>query len=111
MIRAIPRPLLIHSAAYRYNIVKDAYGNITSSSTKALSRVRIDPASSIKRTKDNQELQLRSVLIYDARNSTPTGISFAVGNTITFNGDDLTIVSVDKLYDNRKLHHVEVGLI
>lgn len=109
-MKPIPKNLLTHSATYKHTPVSDAWGHTTYTET-ALKQVRIEPSSALKLSKDNRELQLKSVLFYDCRNSSPVGVEFAEGNKITFEGTDYNIASVDLLYDGARLHHVEAGLI
>jgi len=108
-MRPIPKKLLIHSATYKHTPVKDAWQHTTYTET-TLKHVRVEPSSAIKTSKDNKELQLKSVLFYDCVNSSPAGVEFIEENKITFNGTDYSIASVDPLYDGTRLHHVEVGL-
>ena len=108
-IRAIPKKLLIHSAIHKYNPQDDGYGNKTYASV-SLAYVRIEPSSAIVVGKDNIEHKLTSTLFFDCENSTPAGHSFDEQELIDFNGDTYTIVSIDKLYDNSRLHHWELGL-
>lgn len=111
MIRAIPRQLLIHSAVHKYNPVKDAWGNPAWSNSRAISKIRIEPSSSLVRSKDNKEIQLRALMFFDRRNSLPSGAAFGLGDCISWLDTDYTIVAIDYLYDHTRLHHLEVGLV
>lgn len=107
---AIPKSLLIHSCTLETPLGEDDYGKVSYSEPVTLRNVRIDPSSSISSDKQNRELRLSAVLIYDCRNS--SGLTeFQEEQRITFEGREYTVQKVDKLYDHRKLHHYEVGLV
>ena len=108
-MRPIPRKLLIHTAIQKYNQVDDGLGHLSGSS-RSLSRIRIEPSSKIVITRDNTQKQLTSVLFYDCRNSLPAGVAFTENDVITFNDVDYAVLGIDKLYDNKGLHHYEIGL-
>jgi hypothetical protein len=111
-IRTIPRQLLIHSAIYKANPIKNAYGKVTSRAvTKTLQHIRVEPSTSMRVTTDNKQIQLAAIVFYDAMNSTPQGIKFDVGAVIDFDGYEHTILSIKPIYDNSKLHHTELELI
>lgn len=110
-VRSIPRPLLMHSIIQYYgDIVQDDWGNDTHARSRAISRVRVEPTTEYQRSMDNRERKVKALLFYDCRNSMPQGVAFEVGDTVTFEGDDYEIVEVKRLYDNRRLHHLEVGI-
>ena len=109
-MRPIPVRLLIHSATHRRPTEPDRWQNATYTDT-ALTRVRIEPSSKVVKTKDNTELQLASTLFYDCRNSRPVGADFQSGDVIVFGDQSFTVQTVDRLYDECRLHHLEVGLI
>lgn len=106
----IPRHLLIHTAILQNPSTPDAWQYITYQS-RPLSYVRIDPTSKVVRSKDNTEIQLSSVLLYDCHNSRPCGIHFYVGQRITWQGNDYTVQTIEPMYDGKRLHHWEVGLV
>ena len=76
-----------------------------------MKHVRIEPSSKVIRDKNGAEIQLAAALFYDCRNSLPGGIEFAVDDIIIFNGQKHAVQLVEPLYDGRKLHHYELGLI
>ncbi len=51
-----------------------------------------------------------AVLFYDCRNSRPAGIDFSLINKIELEGEKYNIVGIQRHYDEKKLHHVEVEL-
>lgn len=107
---AIPKSMLPHSCTLETPLDEDEYGKVSYSEPVTLKNVRIDPSSSISTDKQNRELRLSAVLIYDCRNSSGTD-GFEEEQRITFEGREYTVHSIDKLYDRRKLHHYEVGLV
>lgn len=73
--------------------------------------VRMEPSSRIVRDKNNSEVQLAAVLFYDMKNSMPKELNFAVDDIVIFNGQKHRVQVVEPLYDNRRLHHYELGLV
>lgn len=111
MLKPIPKKLLIHSGVYTKVTAKDKWGAETGTPTITdLSDIRIEPSSAIKLSKDNKEIQLKSLLFYDCVNSLPIGVSFELENTITFLGTDYIIVSIDPIFALSGIHHYEIGL-
>ena len=111
MARQIPKKLLQHSVVHRSGPTTDEWQNPTFTDVKTVKNVRVDPSSAVKKTKDNQEKVLAALMFYDCRNSSPREVTFAEGDQIEFIGMKYTVVSVEKLYDEKRLHHLEVGLI
>ena len=110
-MRAIPKSLLIHSARLLKKMKEDEWGEAKLSVGTALRCIRMEPSSKIVRDKNNSEVQLAATMFYDCRNSKPRYISFVVDDIIVFNGQKFQIKVVEPLYDNRSLHHYELGLI
>lgn len=77
----------------------------------SLGRIRLEPSGRIVRDKNSAEIQLAATMFYDCKNSTPGGLSFFVDDIVIFNGQKYQVKVVEPLYDNRKLHHYEMGLI
>lgn len=71
----------------------------------------MEPSSRVVRTTNNAEVQLSATLFYDCRNSRPRGVEFKEDDIITFNGQKLSVKVVEPLYDEGRLHHIEMGLI
>lgn len=110
-MKPIPKQLLIHEAMLHKEINKDRWGNGDTDSGTILSDIRIEPSTKIVRDKNNVEIQLAAMLFYDCKNSRPKGISFEVDDIIVFNGQKHQVRIVEPLYDNKRLHHYELGLI
>lgn len=110
-MRAILKSLLIHSAeVYREGKTKDWDGKKLESVGK-LSYIRIEPSSRVVRDKNNMEIQLAATLFYCCRNSQNTSGELREDQVLDFQNDKYRIVFVEPLYDGRKLHHYEVGLV
>lgn len=114
MLKPIPRKVLIHSAVYTKVTSKDKWGAVVEAEETpapiSLTFVRIEPSSAIKLSKDNKEMQLKSILFYDCVNSLPTGVSFELEDTITFSGTDYIIASIDPISALSGIHHYEIGI-
>lgn len=110
-VRAIPRKLLCHSVIHRWGKTTDSWGSESWENSRGLSRVRVETTTKLVQTKDNTQVQLALLVIYDSRNSTPAGEAFELDECITWLGQDYTIVSIDRLYDFNRLHHIELGLV
>ena len=108
-MRPIPRALLNHSATLQ-QAQTDAYGLMTLTTLANLTRVRVEPISESALDKDGERVQRTALLIYDARNSLPAGVTFAVGQRVTLEGTAYRVTAVKRCEDGRGLHHVEIGL-
>ena len=73
--------------------------------------VRLDPSSKVIRDKNNAELQLSAMMFYDCKNSRPVGMKFRTDDIIIFNGVNHRIETVEPLYDDKRIHHWELGLV
>ena len=110
-MRPIPKGLLIHAVQLQTVTGKDAWGKETLSDPVQLQHVRMEPSTRYVRDKSNNEIQLAAVLFYDCHNSVPREQVFSDGQVIDFNGEKYRIQLVEPLYDGRRLHHYEMGLI
>ncbi len=109
-MKPIPKNLLIHSA-YALKLSKpERWGERSEEKRTELSRIRIEPSSTLRLSKSNEQVQLAAVLFYDCRNSRPAGIDFSLIDKIEFEGEKYNIVGIRRHYDDKKLHHVEVEL-
>ena len=61
------------------------------------------------RDKNNQEIQLAATIIHDCKNS--SFAKYHVDQIVTFQKENYRIETVELLYDEKRLHHVEVGMI
>ena len=110
-MRPIPKKLLIHDAMLHRKTGADRWGKEALDEGVALSYVRLEPSSRIVRSKNGAEVQLAAILFYDCQNSRPSGIVFREDDIVLFNGQKHKVQTVEPLYDGRKLHHYEMGLI
>lgn len=110
-MKAIPKSLLIHSGVLQKSVLEDRWGKTEEISMLQLKDIRVEPSTKIIRDKNNAEIQLSATLFYDCKNSKPRGVIFSLDDLIIFNGEKHKIKAVEPLYDKRKLHHYEVGLI
>ena len=107
-MKPIPKSLLIHSAVL-YEASENAWQETEKKELARLSRIRIEPSSKMIVTNNNRSVTLSATLFYDCRNSLPT-VEFKPGYLVEFEGKTYRVELVEVLYDNQKLHHLEVGL-
>lgn len=110
-MRPIPKKLLIHRLSVSETGEKDRWGNADEEPKQELSFVRIEPSGKIVRGKDNAEIQLAATLFYDCVNSRPKGQTFSQSMILTFLSEKYRVQTVEPLYDGKKLHHYEIGLV
>lgn len=111
-MKPIPKSLLPHEAVLHKKI--NSGGRFEEDSLDPgirLIYVRMEPSNKIVRDKNGAEIQLAATLFYDCKNSDPKNVSFKVDDVISFNGQKHRVQVVEPLYDNRKLHHYELGLV
>lgn len=107
----IPKRLLIHEVELQTVGEKDSWGKESLTDPVMLNHVRLEPSAKYIRDKQNNEIQLAAVLIYDCKNSRPSGLNFADGQVIAFNSETYQVQMIEALYDGHRLHHYEVGVI
>lgn len=73
--------------------------------------MRLEPSTKVVRDKNNAEVQLAATLFYDCKNSSPRGVVFKTDDIIIFNDEKFKVQVIEPLYDERKLHHYELGMI
>lgn len=110
-MKPIPKSLLIHEVQIQTVTEKDEWGSEVFSDPASILHVRLEPSTKYVKDKQNEEIQLAAVLFYDCHNSRPRGMTFHDGQMIVFHGERYRVQLVEPLYDGRKLHHYEVGLI
>lgn len=111
-MKPIPKKLLIHTVTHQKEAASDFWKEtVKATDVQKLKYVRMEPSSKIVRDKNNAEIQLAATLFYDCRNSKPRGIVFAIDDIVVFNGRKHRIKIVEPLYDDKKLHHYELGLV
>ena len=73
--------------------------------------VRIEPSSKVIKDKNNNEIQLAATFFFDCKNSKPKNILFEEGDIVVFNNQKHKIQLIEPLFDKKKLHHYEIGLV
>lgn len=113
-MRAIPARLLIHQAELvRYSAVPESWDTMLGPPEPErvpIKRIRIEPSSRLIASKDNTQVQLTALLIYDCRHSRPADTAIQQGDAVIYNGREYLVQTVDSLHDGQRLHHYEVGL-
>ena len=120
MLKPIPSKILKSTATVKVCSGVDRYQNQTYTDY-TVKRVHLQPTNEIRKTQDNTDIVLRSVLFVDAHTSTPFLDWCALLQTAHNNLGDMrvivreqeyTVLSVDALRDDTdNLHHFEVGLV
>lgn len=107
-MRQIPKNMLIDEAVIRTPASEDCFGTVTYGSDTTLRYIRIDFSEKLAyggmRCGDKSEGRL----FYDCRNSLPRDFSFSVGQVIDYGGKSYRVIAVKKLYEKKRLHHIEV---
>lgn len=110
-MRPIPKRLLIHTVMVYRVAEKDAWGEKRLDNGKEVRHVRIEPSSKIVRDKNNAEIQLAATLFFDCKYSQPNCMRIREDDIIDFQGKCFRVQMVESLYDGRRLHHYEIGLV
>lgn len=110
-MKPIPEKLLIHKAELKEISTDNAWQEEQLNDIATLEKIRIEPISKLVTAKDNRQITLSAVLFYDCKNSIPKGVNFQHGQRIFWNGMEYAIETIEPLYDGKKLHHYELGLI
>lgn len=119
MLKPIPSKILKSAATVKVCSGVDRYQNQTYTEY-SVKRVHLQPTNEIRKTQDNTDISLRSVLFVDARISTPKldwcallqAAHENLGDVrVIVRGVEYTVISVDELRDDTDtLHHWEVSL-
>lgn len=127
MLRPIPSDLLKYTAVISVCNGIDRWQNPTWTAY-TIHRVHLQATNEIKRTRDNAEVVLRSMLWIDGRRSMPVLDWYALQKTSEDNGQELkvqvnnakgrtvgtyTVKTVDALpdYPSDRIHHWEMGMV
>lgn len=114
MSRPIPRHLLPHRATLRRHSADQTnqWDDVVSKGKPIeLKYVRFEPTSKVLISATNEEVQLTAYMFYDCRNSSPTGLRFALKDRICFDGVEYEIVDgIIPETAHQQLHHYELGL-
>ena len=120
MLKPIPSRILKSTATVKVCSGVDMYQNQTYTDY-TVQRVHLQPTNEIRKTADNTDCVLRSILFVDAKTSTPhldycalLQAAHKIGGDVRIivRGDEYTVMSVDALRDDTDgLHHYELGLV
>ena len=120
MLRPIPAKIMRSEATVKACTGIDRYQNQTYTDY-TVSKVHLQPTNEIRKTQDNTDITLRSILFVDAHTSTPFLDWCALLQTAHVNlgdmrvivrGETYTVIGVDELRDDTdNLHHWEVSLV
>lgn len=109
-MQAIPKRLLIHKSV-KYTYVKDRWGEETLDDGQEIKYIRIEPSSKVVRDKNNAEVQLAAMLFYDCKNSFPRDVVWKEDDIVAVNDEKYRVQTVEPLYDGKRLHHYEIGMV
>jgi hypothetical protein len=120
VLRPIPQRILRSVATVHVCAGVDMYQNQTYE-RYTVTRVHLQPTTEIRKTTDNTDAQLTSILFVDARHSRPALDWRALLRSAHDHGGDMrvtvrdveyTVMTADELRDDTDhLHHWEVGLV
>lgn len=120
MLQPIPARIMRSTATVRACVGVDRYQN-PHYETYTVKHVHLQPTNEVKKTAQNTDCVLRSLLFVDKRHSTPdlnwqalfeTALSYAGSVKVEVRGIEYTVQTVDGLRDDSdKFHHWEIGLV
>lgn len=120
MLKPIPSRILKSTATVKVCSGVDRYQNQTYTEY-TVKKVHLQPTNEIRKTQDNTDITLRSILFVDAHTSTPSldwcallaSAHVNLGDMrVTVRGVEYTVAAVDELRDDTdSLHHWEVALV
>ena len=120
MLKPIPSKILRSTATVKACTGTDRYQNQTYTEY-TVKKVHLQPTNEVRKTPNNTDCTLRSILFVDARVSTPmidwealfTAAQEKAGDVrVIVRGVEYTVQSVDALRDDTdNLHHYEIGLV
>ena len=120
MLKPIPARILKSTATVKVCTGVDRYQNQTYTEY-TVKKVHLQPTNDIRKTPEDTEVVLRSILFVDAKTSTPVLDWYALLQTahdnqgdlrVIVRGQEYTVIGVDELRDDTDmLHHWEVSLV
>ena len=120
MLKPIPARILKTTATVKVCCGVDRYQN-PEYTEYTVKRVHLQPTNEIRKTAENTDIVLRSILFVDARISQPNLDWCSLLQTahinkgdmrVTVRGEEYTAIGVDALRDDTdNLHHWEVSLV
>ena len=118
MLRPIPARILRTTALVQACTSVDRYQNPVYTEY-IVDKVHLQPTNEIRKTAENTDCTLRSILFADARHSTPldwwsvfsTAHDLGGDVKVIVRGQEYTVFTVEELRDDTdELHHWEIGL-
>lgn len=119
MLKPIPARIMRSTATVKACKGLDRYQNQTFD-VYTVTGVHLQPTNEIRKTANNTDCTLRSILFVDKKHSKPTlnwwslfDTAHAMGGDVKVivRGEEYTVFSVDELRDDTDLfHHYEIGL-
>lgn len=120
MLKPIPAKIMRSTITVKICTSVDRYENQTYTE-KTVKKVHIQPTNEIRKTADNTDCTLRSILFVDRQHSKPlldwwtlfNGAHSIGGDmkVIDSKGEEFTVFIVDELKDDTdQFHHYEIGL-
>lgn len=118
MLKPIPAKIMRSTATVKACTGLDRYQKPTYD-TYTIKKVHLQPTNEIRKTADNTDCTLRSILFADNRNSTPldwlsifiTAHKMGGDVKVIVREEEYTVFTVDELRDDTDaFHHWEIGL-
>lgn len=118
MLKPIPAQIMRSTVTVKACTSVDRYQKPTES-TYTVKRVHLQPTNEIRKTADNTDCVLRSILFVDKQHSTPldweslfnTAHQLGGDVKVICRGEEYTVFSIDALRDDTDcFHHYEIGL-
>ena len=119
LLKPIPAKIMRSTITVKACTSVDRYQNQTFTET-TVKKVHLQPTNEIRKTADNTDCTLRSILFVDRQHSTPSLDWWTLLNSaheiggdvcVVCDGETFTVMTVDKLKDDTdQFHHWEIGL-
>ena len=122
-LRSTPSVLLKQAVTLTVPKSLDRHGNVLNADVYTIKKVNVQATNEVRKTQENTEVVLRSLLIIDCKASNPPHLDIealqrqAEGNglymTATIEGKTYTVLTVDAVDDvpATNIHHYELGLV
>jgi len=116
MARPIQKRLLIHSGVLVTGGTNDIWQNTSGTTEVNLENIRFDNTDKIVKSPSNVERKLTAIMFFDVKNSKPKGQVFEKNQIIKFQTEFLPLAerrieTIEEVYDGKKLHHYEIGVV
>lgn len=108
-ILPIPKKLLIHNVIYLEKGESNGWDNVLNDPVE-INYVRVTPKNRFERKQNAEGIYATHVMLVDRINSSAFP-NFKAGSTIKWFSKDYEISEVTPAYDDKEIHHYEVGMI